>query len=237
MPTWGFFIPRTHVPKAKKQQVPLFSCRLGAFSFHGRPLQERKSNKYPRFHADLGLFHSPDVCSKSENATSTPVFMPTWGFFIPRTPAPRAKKQQVPPFSCRLGAFSFLRRLLQKRKCNKYPCFHADLGLFHSSDVCFRSENATSTPVFMPTWGFFIPQTSASKAKMQQVPLFSCRLGAFSFPGRPLQIRMKNSYCQRIFTYFFIFIVRPILCFFTSTSRTWTSTMSPTLTASRGCLM
>jgi len=56
------------------------------------------------------------------------------------------------------------------------------LGLFTPWDVCAESENATSHPVFVATWGFSLPGMFALKAKKQQVPLFSWQLGAFAAP-------------------------------------------------------
>jgi len=175
MPTWGFslllqeeFFLLSHLRIHQKQQVPSFLWLLGAFALPKRLLQNLKSNKYLRFRGYLGLFAlltgrilAVTASSNSSKATSTPVFMATWGFCPSAASAPKPKKQQVPLFSWLLGAFALPRRLLQKRKSNKFPCFHGYLGLFalltgriRSVTASSLSPKATSTPVFMATWGF-----------------------------------------------------------------------------------
>ena len=141
-------------------------------------------------------------CAKCAKATSLAVFIWTWGFCPSAASAPKPKKQQVPPFSCLLGAFrtshrknSFCYRIFEFIKSNKFPCFRGYLGLLPFPGDCVKTAKATSSLVFVATWGFCSPETSAPKPKKQQVPLFSCLLGAFHTSHR------KNSFCYRIFKF------------------------------------
>ena len=160
MPTWGFslllqeeFFLLSHLRIHQKQQVPSFLWLLGAFALPKRLLQNLKSNKYLRFRGYLGLFAlltgrilAVTASSNSSKATSTPVFMATWGFCPSAASAPKPKKQQVPPFSCLLGAFrtshrknSFCYRIFEFIKSNKFPHFHAYLGLLTFRGVCSKT--------------------------------------------------------------------------------------------------
>ena len=125
--TWGFssfsqeeFVLSSHLRTPQKQQVPLISWLLGAFTTPRRCGRERKSNKYPFFPIYLGLFvlltrgiRSVIASTNSSKATSLSISLCTWGFssfsqeeFLLASHLRIPQKQQVPVISWLLGAFA-----------------------------------------------------------------------------------------------------------------------------------
>ncbi|WP_035767402.1 hypothetical protein [Butyrivibrio sp. NC2002] len=144
---------------------------------------------------------SVTASSNSSKATSTLVFVATWGFFHSETMWQKVEKQQVSLISRQLVVFSAPRRCGRKLKSNKSVNFSMYLGLFvlltrgiHSVIASPNSLKATSTPDFMATCGFFRSATLWQKVEKQQVYQFFYVLGAF----RPSQEEFVLSSLLRI---------------------------------------
>jgi len=102
----------------------------------------------------------------------------TWGFYRSKALWQEEQKQQVLLFSYELGVFHpwqkknlSCHRISEFLKSHKFPCFRGNLWLLPLRDAVAKRAKATSSTIFMATWGFYRSAALEQKVQKQQVPL------------------------------------------------------------------